>query len=698
MAHQYNLRCRKASTNTNLSPANEPKKRRIRPCPVDSGNEADDEYDPITVEPTVEPTEEPTVEPTEESDEESEYEEITKESGEESEYEEITKESGEESEPEESIQSESDEETEELASEDPETDEEDAGEVVLESDSDEDYSDSAKELFAKLLKGQDKKWNEGLTKEETEELKPKYDQVREMINETPSIGEILKLPLTADEHCDLIRKHTLLSEMDPCSSEFVMMRNSLRHDIEKAQLDLQADAMEVREKINWTPSFKEIMASNLSTDDKVKLMEKVMVLDQEKEYSPGYFAILGEVKKELERAEKLDGTMALEQQALERELEEELLLNQSLKQQILQANRTKQEKTIIYEKFVRMEQSDPGSEERIKLEEWIRQALKLPGQAVENHFPEHTDNATTRDFMQNLREVLDRNMYGLEAPKEEILFTINQMMVNPNGKSKALALLGPPGVGKTCLIRSLGEAFGMPFEQISLGGLKDSEILNGHSYTYTGAQPGLIAKALIKAKCKNCIIFFDEVDKLAETEKGQEVANNLMHLVDPTQNSEYRDNYFAELPLDVSNVWFIYSMNDASIINPTLRDRLPIVELPGYKTKEKIEIVKNFTWPRTLQEYGMDPSEVTMSQTLFEYLVNKDSSKKGGMRDLEKMVRTMCKKISLMKNTLVDDQPIELSFKVKRFSWPLTVTQELIDTLVKTKREEIDPSVAHIYM
>jgi hypothetical protein len=161
-----------------------------------------------------------------------------------------------------------------------------------------------------------------------------------------------------------------------------------------------------------------------------------------------------------------------------------------------------------------------------------------------------------------------------------------------------------------------------PWEHISMGGINDPSFLAGHSYTYEGAKPGRLAEALFKMKCKNGILFFDEIDKIADTSNGREVSNQLLHITDFSQNDHFCDHYLTEIPIDLSKMWFIFSLNSVQHIDPILRNRLNFIYVDGYSNEEKIKIVKDYLLPLAYDKYKLSSSKYPFSDSVIELIVS----------------------------------------------------------------------------
>jgi ATP-dependent Lon protease len=258
------------------------------------------------------------------------------------------------------------------------------------------------------------------------------------------------------------------------------------------------------------------------------------------------------------------------------------------------------------------------------------------------------------------------------------------------------------GVGKTSIIKDgLSKALGLPFSFITLGGASDGSILEGHNYTYEGSSYGKICEVLMKAKCMNPIIFFDELDKVSTTSRGEEISNILTHLTDSTQNDHFTDRYFGDIEFDLSKALMIFSYNDESLINPILKDRMITIRVPGYSLKDKIVIAKNYLLPKILSQYQFNAGDIVFPDATIEDIVNKLPSEEG-VRGLKRGMESIVSWLNMYRYIppLATTAEGETSKKRKRIYdnlvFPLEVNTEHVDQLLskseldaKTRRNEI---------
>jgi ATP-dependent Lon protease len=300
------------------------------------------------------------------------------------------------------------------------------------------------------------------------------------------------------------------------------------------------------------------------------------------------------------------------------------------------------------------------------------------------------------DFMSSAQKILDDAVYGLNDAKMQIMQMLGQLITNPKAIGSAIAIHGPPGTGKTSLVKEgISKILNRPFAFIALGGATDSSFLEGHSYTYEGSAWGQIVQILIDSKCMNPVIYFDELDKISETPKGEEIAGILTHLTDTTQNSQFHDKYFAEIDFDLSKCLFIFSYNDENKVNPILRDRMYRIQTKGYSQKQKTTITNNYLLPRIREQVKFDKDSVIIPDATIQYIIETHCGKEDGVRNLKRCLEIVHTKLNLYRlmrpgsNLFEEDMSLKVEF-------PFTVTKDIVDKLIKKKEQDV--SLYHLYV
>jgi ATP-dependent Lon protease len=252
---------------------------------------------------------------------------------------------------------------------------------------------------------------------------------------------------------------------------------------------------------------------------------------------------------------------------------------------------------------------------------------------------------TTEDNLDldHARQVLDEDHYDIEQVKERILEFLAVRKLKPDARGSILCFVGPPGVGKTSLGRSIARALGRAFERISVGGVRDEAEIRGHRRTYIGAMPGTIIRALRDAESRNPLFMIDEIDKMGADYRG-DPASAMLEVLDPEQNSSFRDHYL-DVPFDLSAVMFVTTANTLETVPGPLRDRMEVIELAGYTEEEKLEIAKRYLVPRQIERNGLTKGKIEITDRALRAIIS-DYTREAGVRQLEREIGTVCRKVA----------------------------------------------------
>ena len=386
---------------------------------------------------------------------------------------------------------------------------------------------------------------------------------------------------------------------------------------------------------------------------------------------------------------------------------EEIMNN--YKKKIINLDTTIENKLKIYERLINLRSMSGNENEYPKLNQWIRQILSVPfGQYNElnmnniqkntcvNILKEKNNNSVKYkydNFILDAYKKLDESIYGQQNAKNKILQIIMKWVSNPSSKGNVLGFSGSKGVGKTSLAsQGLSEALNRPCYIIKLGSLTDASYLEGHGYTYDGAICGRIIDIIREAKCMNPIIFFDELDKLSQTEKGREIIGYLIHLTDFTENNRYQeDKYFSGITFDLSRALFIFSYNYPERIDPILKDRIEQIDFQTFDTNEKVEIVNRYLLPSIHKTLGIKylnnsksmPYINLPTKTIKHIIETIDSE---SIRQLKSRIESLYSKLQLLMNLSLDTitkiniyNPKSICNKSKL---PLIITKDIYDEYI----------------
>jgi len=318
-----------------------------------------------------------------------------------------------------------------------------------------------------------------------------------------------------------------------------------------------------------------------------------------------------------------------------------------------------------------------------KLENWIESLLALP---IGKLAPPPIDS-NVGNFLKETRAKMDSYVFGQYEAKDEIMRLLCQWSTSGKLNTFAIALEGPPGIGKTTFAKNVvAKVMNRPFNFVSLGGATDASHLIGHSYTYEGAIPGKISESLKTSKVMNPCFYFDELDKISKTPKGDEITNLLVHLTDREQNSHFNDRYFNGVHLDISEALFVFSYNYRQDISPVLLDRLNIIKLKCPSIDDKVQIAKIHMIPKALKNSALTSDQLNLEDKQIEYIISKYTDE-SGVRNLEKALNRIISTIGVLFHAPDVLSAIELP---KEIELPY-VKSKLIDAILQDAKKETLP-------
>lgn len=347
--------------------------------------------------------------------------------------------------------------------------------------------------------------------------------------------------------------------------------------------------------------------------------------------------IASEAQGEMDKAQR-DYVLRQQLRAIQKELGEdetgEAAEAQLLRERLDKTELPDEVRTEAERELKRLERLPPAAPDYHVIRTYLEFILELPW----------LKSSEDKLDLAEARRILDEDHYGLEDVKERILEFLAVIKLRPDTKSPILLFVGPPGVGKTSLGRSIARALGRQFERMSLGGVRDEAELRGHRRTYIGAMPGRIIQSIRRAGVNNPVLMLDEIDKLGNDYRGDPAAA-LLEILDPQQNNTFRDHYL-DLPFDLSKIFFIATANQLGPIPPPLRDRMEMIRLAGYSDREKLEIARRYLIPRQTGENGLNAGQLKIEDSAVE-LISSRYTREAGVRQLERAIGSVARKVAL---------------------------------------------------
>ena len=445
-------------------------------------------------------------------------------------------------------------------------------------------------------------------------------------------------------------------------------------------------------KLHQKPNSKTLIRSLNETKDSIKKLVKKTRDRNTKNYHKLISKHKQKMTNEMEYfKKKLSHKEQVKIMGDLKEVNEQIQVNIPYRVALLDSQVPNKYKAAVMQKLNILKSMEPSDSEYYKVKNWVDAFMKIPfGKYKELDIKMEDGVDMCSEFMEKSMEILDKCVYGLNDAKMQILQMIGQWISNPGALGTSIAIKGPPGTGKTSLIKEgISKILGREFAFIALGGASDSSFLEGHSYTYEGSLWGKIVQILMESKSMNPVIYFDELDKVSDTPKGEEIIGILTHLTDTTQNSCFHDKYFSDVDFDLSKCLFIFSYNDESKVNPILKDRMYRIQTNGYKSIEKITIANNYLLPKLREQVNFSTEDVIIPDETIEYIVSNKCLTAGeeGVRNLKRCLEVIHTKLNLFRLIKPGNEKIskEIALKVE---FPFTVKKSDVDILIKNEEKQ----------
>lgn len=477
----------------------------------------------------------------------------------------------------------------------------------------------------------------------------------------------------------------------PCSTP--PLPEEMEEDIEETETEEEEEEEEEEDEEEATERNQELFSYLMKMGQGKDMAPKKYNMKKEPESVKRFVTLLTTPVEENSIDSQIDHFKALtdeKQKELILALENRPTTNNgfNLMLNILTMKLPKEVQANILAKYNSLQSLDQSSNEYFKMRAWLDKVVSIPFGTYKD-IPVRLEDGSDKcgDFMRGAKKCLDDSVYGQEDSKLQVMQFISSKIANPESRGLCLLLTGPPGVGKTSLIKNgISKALGWPFQFISLGGDSDASTYTGHQLVYESSHCGKIVNSLVASKSMSTVLMFDEVDKISQTPKGEEVMNLLIHLTDPVQNADFEDKYLAGVPIDLSKVMFVFSANDINKIDRVLLDRMMVINLKGYDLKQKTVIAEQYLLPVALKEVNL-VEKVAISKEILTMVIEEYAKEEEGVRELKRCIEQMTQKINMLR---MYNSP-ELPFYIKDFTLPFIVKKEHVKLFLKKKEKDEVP-------
>lgn len=431
------------------------------------------------------------------------------------------------------------------------------------------------------------------------------------------------------------------------------------------------------------PSFKKILTSNLSEQDKEECMWLVAILlHPDARFDEHYVSTSLKINRILDYNTKMDTEKIQQYSETEKKFMDLMVVDKPIKNRIFDLPVNDNIKRIIYQHYYQNNIDKSDKEAR-----WLDTVLNIPwGNFVKIDVPSPI----------KIMDEWNKEVEGMIPAKEEFLLTLNDYMTNPKINPKILTLKGVPGCGKTLFMQSISKILGLPIQWIDLAGMNEANFLKGFAKTWEGSKYGRLVEAIINMGCMNGIIALEEIDKIeGKTSHGKEALDCLVPILDRTRNHEFYDNYLSDIPVPLNNIIFVATCNDDKGFPEYLRNRLNIIDLPKPDMDKKINIARNYILPSALKERNIGLNDVLFDNTTIKYIIE-HFTKEEGVRELKERIQSIIQRVNFfIRNQDNCDVPIQTPNQKelkdnsiifpKNFKKPFIITPTIVDSFLKNQ-------------
>ena len=462
-------------------------------------------------------------------------------------------------------------------------------------------------------------------------------------------------------------------------------------DVQQEYLDMIDTKKTLTAQLNKKPTNKILQKAVNECDSSIKKLIKQSRINNAK----AYHKLIHSHKKQTNEVDyfkkKLSNKEQLRVMNDLKEINSYTNINKPYRLALLDAKMPAKFKSVAMQKLSVLRSMDPSDNEYYKIKNWVDAFMKIPF-GIYRGLSISIDDGIDKchDYMNEAMTTLNSCVYGLNDAKLQIMQMVGQWISNPSAMGTAIAIKGPMGTGKTTLVKDgISKILGRDFAFIALGGTGDSSFLEGHSYTYEGSTWGKIVQILMNSKCMNPVIYFDELDKISDTPRGEEIVGILTHLTDTSQNSQFHDKYFSEVDFDLSKCLFIFSYNDESKVNPILRDRMYRIQTKGYDAKEKVTIARKYLLPKIQEQVNFKEGDIIIPDDTLQYIISNSglTNDESGVRNLKRCLEIIYTKLNLFRLMKSDTKIVGIDIDLT-VSFPFTVTKREVDIIIKSEEKQ----------
>jgi ATP-dependent Lon protease len=477
-------------------------------------------------------------------------------------------------------------------------------------------------------------------------------------------------------------------------------RNPIPADVESEYKEMLDVRKMLTDQLKRRPTNQFLKSSLKECNENIKKLTR----KARHENTNAYYKLVNSDKRQTNEIDYFKHKLSnKEQQGIMTDLKEinrSIYADKPYRLSLLQSKIPSKFKAVAMQRLNTLKSMDPGDHEYYKIKNWVDAFMRIPFGVYRSIHVRMGDGLEVCDkFMNSAKQTLNNCVYGLDDAKLQIMQMLGQWIVNPESVGTSIAIHGPPGTGKTSIVKEgISKILGREFAFIALGGCGDGSFLEGHSYTYEGSTWGKIVQILMDCKSMNPIIYFDELDKVSDTPRGQEIIGILTHLTDTSQNSEFHDKYFSEVSLDLSKCLFIFSYNDENAVNPILKDRMYRIQTKGYDTKEKITIARDYLLPKIREQVSFSAEDIIIPDDTLQYIISTPhlTKNESGVRNLKRCLEIIYTKLNLYRLVKPGNAMFEKDLGVK-VQFPITITRKEIDVFIKNN-ETLNPSILAMYV